>query len=342
MRKKMLACFLGTLIALAVVGCSSGGGSEGSGSNAATAPVLEKSILIKLAHGAPEEHSSHQGFLKFKEIVEAESKGVMTVEIYPNNQMGGDREIVEGTQFGNITGGYSSQSAIAGFAKEFAVLDAPFMFKSREEVYKVFDGEAGEKLLNYFEGINIKGLGYAENGFRNLTCNKEIRNPNDLKGVKIRVMESEIQILTWSSLNANPTPMAFGELFTALQQKVVDAQENPAEFIYTNKFYEVQDYLMLTRHIYSPLLMFVNLDFYKNLTPTHRSLVDTASKEAIAHNRKIATENEVKALEAIKNDIKIVDLSEKELQTFKDKMVPVYEAIKKKVGNDELVNLFLK
>jgi tripartite ATP-independent transporter DctP family solute receptor len=336
---KKIFMLAGIVVFVCAAGLFAGGGGE---SQAAGGASSREKILVKLAHGAPEEHSSHQGFLKFKEIVEARSNGVMTVEIYPNNQMGGDREILEGTQFGNITGGYSSQSAIAGFAKEFAVLDAPFMFQSREEVYKVFDGEAGRKLLTYFEAINIKGLGYAENGFRNLTCNKEIRSPNDLKGVKIRVMESEIQILTWSSLNANPTPMAFGELFTALQQKVVDAQENPAEFIYTNKFYEVQDYLMLTRHIYSPLVMFVNLGFYKNLTPDHQSLINTASKEAIAHNRKIATENEAKALEIIKNDIKIIELSEKELQAFKDRMIPVYETIKKKVGNDELVSMFLK
>ena len=338
MKKRMVVLFLIAAASAALLSCS--GGSSGGAT--ASAAAAKGSILIKLAHGAPVEHSSHAGFLKFQEVAEAGSDGVMKVEIYPNNQMGGDREILEGTQFGNITGGYSSQSPIAGFAKEFFVLDAPFMFKSREEVYRVLDGEPGQKLLSYFEKIKIKGLGYAENGFRNLTCNKEVHSPDDLKGVKIRVMENEIQILTWSSLNANPTPMAFGELFTALQQKVVDAQENPIEFIYTNKFYEVQNFLMLSRHIYSPLVMFVNLDFYTNLAPQHKDLIDKASREAIAHNRKVAAENELKAVEAIKNDIKIIELSEKELQSFKDKMGPVYAAIKKKVDNDELANLFLK
>ncbi|MCD8139249.1 MAG: TRAP transporter substrate-binding protein DctP [Planctomycetaceae bacterium] len=109
--------------------------------------------------------------------------------------------------------------------------------------------------------INLKGLGYTENGFRQLTANKPIMKPEDLAGIKLRVMENKIQMATWRTLGANPTPVSFGELFTALQQRTVDAQENPFELIYTNKFYEVQNYVMTTNHIYTPMPIFMNLEF---------------------------------------------------------------------------------
>ena len=298
-------------------------------------------ILITLAHGAPVEHSAHIGFLKFQELVEAGSDGAIRVQIFPNNQLGGDREILEGTQFGNITGGFSSQSPIAAFASEFFILDTPFLFASRDEAFEVLDGEPGQRLMSYLERINIKGLGFAENGFRHLTGNRVVRSPDDLRGVRIRVMENEVQILTWSSLNANPTPMAFGELFTALQQGVVDSQENPIEFIYSMKFYEVQNYLMLTQHIYSPLLFFLNLEFYNNLSPEHRELVNNAAREAILHNRRVAAENELRAKEILRNHMTIVELSESELQAFRALMPPVHSIIRQRMNNDELFNLFL-
>jgi len=242
--KKIVSLSLCLFLAIGMASVFAGGGGESAGGG---------TNLMRLAHGAPTEHSCHVALEKFKEIVEAGSSGSIKVELYPNQQMGGDREIVEGSQFGNITGGTPSTTPVAAFLKEFFILDAPFNFSTRDQVFKALDGEPGVKLLTYLEKINLKGLGYAENGFRNLTCNRLIRSPDDLRGVKIRVMENEIQILTWSSLNANPTPMAFGEVFTALQQKTVDAQENPFELIYTNKFFEAQSHLMLTSTSILPL-----------------------------------------------------------------------------------------
>ena len=299
-------------------------------------------ILIIVAHGATEDHSSQEGWLKFKEVIETESKGEMAVEIYPNQQMGGDREVIEGCQLGNITVGHSSCSPVAGFAKEYYVLDAPFVFGSREEAYAKLDGEPGQKLLDALEPINLKGMGFTENGFRNLTANKKILSPDDLKGIKIRVMENKIQMLTWSTLGANPTPIAFGELFTALQQKTVDAQENPLELIYTNKFYEVQNYVMTTNHIYTPMIIFINLEFYEDLSEEHQAIVMKAARASIDFQRAIAKDNEQKAIDAIKNSIEIVELTPEQRKTFQDKMGPVYEEVRKQVGNDALMDMFLK
>lgn len=351
-KNRMISLLIAAVLFVALfAGCGAGGDSASTSDAAsATASTAEASgesastetLLIKVAHGATEDHSSHIGWLKFKEIIETESNGSMKVEIYPNQQLGGDREVVEGTQLGNITAGHSSGSPIAAFAKEFYVLDAPFMFNSREEVYSVLDGDPGQKLLSYFEGIGLKGLGYTENGFRNLTANKLVTSPADLSGMKIRVMENTVQMLTWSSMGANPTPIAFGELFTALQQKTVDAQENPFELIYTNKFYEVQDYVIVTNHIYTPLIMFMNLDFYNAMTPEQQAIVDQAAKECIAVQRETAQANETNAIESIKDSIEIVELTEEQKQSFKDMMAPVYDEVRNQVQNDELVDLFIK
>ncbi len=299
-------------------------------------------VHITVAHGATEDHSSHEGWLKFKEIIEAESNGAMEVEIFPNQQLGGDREVVEGCQLGNVQVGHSSGSPIAGFASEFYVLDAPFLFSTREEAYATLDGEPGKMLLAAMEKINLKGLGYTENGFRQLTANKKILKPEDLAGIKLRVMENKIQMATWRTLGANPTPVSFGELFTALQQRTVDAQENPFELIYTNKFFEVQNYVMTTNHIYTPMPIFMNLEFYNELTPEQQAIVHKAAKESIDFQRGVARANEEKAIEAIKGGIEIVDLTPEQRKLFRDKMGPVYDMVRAEVKNDQIMDAFLK
>ncbi|MCC8189735.1 MAG: DctP family TRAP transporter solute-binding subunit, partial [Planctomycetes bacterium] len=221
------------------------------------------------------------------------------------------------------------------------VLDATFLFNTREEAYAKLDGEPGRILLDGLEKINLKGLGFTENGFRNLTANKQILQPDDLRGLKVRVMENKIQMLTWSSLGGNPTPVAFGELFTALQQGTVDAQENPFELIYTNKFYEVQNYVMTTNHLYMPMVTFINLDYYNDLSPEHQALIHRAAEESIAIQRRAAKANEDKAIAAIRDSIEIVDLTPEQRRAFQEKMGPVYDEVRAQVGNDELMRMFL-
>ncbi|MDR1626745.1 MAG: TRAP transporter substrate-binding protein [Spirochaetia bacterium] len=330
--KKIMVLSLCLLLAAGFAVFAGGSGESGG----------PKPLVITLAHGAPEDHCTHLGWLKVKEIIESGSQGAMKLEIHPAQQMGGDREVTEATQIGDIQLGHTAPSVLGSFVKEFFVLDAPFLFKTREDVYKSLDGDGGKKLLSYLDAARLKGLGYMENGFRNLTANKAVRSPADLRGVKVRVMESEIQILTWSSLGANPTPMAFGELFTALQQKTVDAQENPIEFIYMNKLHEVQSHLMTTRHLYSPVVLLANLDFYNKLTSEQKTLLDKGIAEGTAVNRKVAAENELKARGQMEKTVKFIELGSAELQAFQDKMGPVYAAIRKKVANDTLCNLFFK
>lgn len=334
--KKLLSI---SLIVILVVTMLAGCGA----SNESNEPeVNQETVEIKVGHGNPESNAIHEGWLKFKEIVEEKSGGNIEVKIYPNGQLGGDRELIEALQMGNVTMSSPSSAPLASFDKSFFVLDIPFLFKDREQVYSTLDGKAGKELLGSLESYNIKGLAFMENGFRNLTNSKiGVRTPEDLDGLKIRTMENEIHLAAWTLLGANPTPMAFGELFTALQQKTVDGQENPFELIYSVKFHEVQDYISKTQHIYSPYVIIINKDFYEGLSDANKKIIDEAVVEATNYQREIAKQKDLESEEAIKAaGVEVLDLTNEEKGMFKDKLVPLFDQVKEKAGA-EIVDLFI-
>ena len=256
-------------------------------------------LNIIAAHGAAETTSENMSFLKFKELVEEKTGGAVTVDLYPNQQLGGDREYTEACVQGNVTMGGPSTANIAPFVPALNAFETPFLFSDRETAYKALDSEAGKALLDSVESAGLKGLGYFENGFRHLTCNIEVNKLSDLKGLKIRTMENEIHLAIWKALGANPGPLAFGELYTALQQKSFDAQENPAELIYNTKFYEVQDHVYTTGHIYTPYIIYMNLDIWNGLNEKTQAAIQEAMDEAVAYCRQICAENEQKCFDAI-------------------------------------------
>ncbi|MCG8698605.1 MAG: TRAP transporter substrate-binding protein, partial [Bacteroidales bacterium] len=254
--------------------------------------------VIKVGHGLPEDTSLGQGFSKFKELVETNSNGSIEVEIYANGLLGGDRELTESVQLGNVTLTGVSATNLAPFAKEFFVLDSFFMFDSREHAYRVFDGTTGDNLSAALENKNMYGLAFWENGFRHLTNSKRIvAGPDDMRGIKMRVPENPVQIAAWSATGAGPTPMAWGELFTSLQQKVLDGQESTMESIEAMKFYEVQPYISLTGHKYSPFVVIINKEFYDSLSTAEKAIIDSAMKETTAFQRQVAAQREANGLE---------------------------------------------
>ena len=300
-------------------------------------------VVIKAAHGAPETNVQHLGWVKFKELVEAKSKGSLTVEIFGNNQLGPDREIAEATQMGSIDVVSNSTASATAFNKEFYVFDAPFLFSNRAEAYAAMDGDMGKAILVSEEQYNFKGLGFWENGFRELTNSKRaVRTPADAAGLKLRTMESSLHIATWRAIGANPTPMAFGELFTALQQKTVDGQENPMDLILAAKLHEPQKYLTKTNHNYSPLIVRMNLEFWNNLSADHKRIVEEAMAESTVWQRKTAEELDVRAEKLLRESgLHFTELTAEELQLFRDKVRPVYDMIKESVS-PELYALFEK
>jgi len=300
-------------------------------------------VTMKIGHGVTENTAMHLGWVKFKELVEERTKGEIFIDIYPNQQLGGDRELVEATQLGNIAGTAPSTSPVAAFNANFFIFDVPFMFADRESVYKVLDGEPGKAVLKTCEKYNMKGLGYFENGFRNLTNSKRpVHKPADLQGLKLRTMENPLHLAAWNALGANPTPMAFGELFTALQQKTVDGQENPMELIFNNKFFEVQPYLTKSQHIYTPYVVLFNLELWNDLSAEQQDIIQKSMDEAIAYQRQVALDADKKAEAGIRNGgTEVSPLTPENLALFQDKVKVVLPEVKKRV-DAPIYSLFIK
>ena len=223
----------------------------------------------------------------FKMRLEQESKGTLSCDIYTDNVLGSERELLEGCQFGNYDIVLATNATVASFENDIFCLDIPWLFDNKQQVYEVLDGPLGDRLADGLEESGFKLLQWQENGFRTLSTNKPINDMSDLKGVKIRIMENELQLQQWKDYGANPTPMAFTELFTALQQKTVDAQDNGAELTWQTKFYEVQSHYTYTKHIYSPYLILMSKDKFDGLTPEQQEIVMTAAANSVTFEREL-------------------------------------------------------
>lgn len=298
---------------------------------------------ITLAHGAAETTSMNQAALKFEELLEEKSGGAVQVEVFPNQQLGGDREFTEAGTQGNVDMGAPTSSNIAGFIPSLNVLDAPFVVTDRAKMYEVLDGEFGQQVLDSMQTANLQGLGFWENGFRCLTTNKEIKTLADMAGVKIRVMENDLHMTIWKSVGANPSPLAFGELYTALQQKTFDAQENPLELIYNTKFYEVQPYVYMTNHIYSAYIVWINLDKWNSMNAETQALVKECVQESMEYQRSLCIEAEQACRDAIDASgvSKVYEVDPALLAEIQAAVAPAYDMVRDTVG-DELVDAYFK
>lgn len=244
-------------------------------------------------------NSAKEAGVKFKELVETYSAGKMTVDLFQDNQLGDDKTAAEGVQNGDIDIAASSTSSLSTLYKDYYLYDTPYLFLNSREVYDVgFNGEAAQEMLNGVEAVGLKHMAMWENGFRNYTNNDHvIESPKDCKGQKIRTMENPIHMKAWKEIGANPTPMAFSELFTALQQGTVDGEENPIGIIYSNRFYEVQKYITLTQHVYTPYVVVMNPDKYDSLTDEQKEIVDRAMKEASEYQLECSARGEMEGIQ---------------------------------------------
>lgn len=254
--------------------------------------ALAADYTIRLAHTHTEEGQYYKGSELFKELVEERSNGRIKVEHYPAGQLGADRDIQEGVQMGIIQAGLSS-SPVVLLNDYFKLLDAPYLFVDRDHVTAVLDGPIGRHLAKPLEDVGIKHLAYWENGFRHITNNvRPINVPEDLRGIKLRTPESPVRMKTFQVLGANPVPMAFTELFGALQQGIVDGQENPLTTIYQASFQEVQRYLSLTNHVYSPVHLLMNKALFDSMPPDLQQIVEEAAQEVARFTRELGATND--------------------------------------------------
>lgn len=292
--------------------------------------------LMKLAVVTSEDRSLTKGLVKFGELVESKTNGSIKVEVYPNGQLGGDREVFESLQFGSIQGTTMSTGPIAQFVPKFNVFDLPFLFPNSEVAYGVLDGKIGTDLLAELESQNVIGLNYWENGFRHLTNGvKEVKTPDDVKGLKIRTLENDLHMDIWSELGANPTPMAFTELFAGLQQGVVDGQENPVGNVTANKFYEVQKYLSKTGHVYNASPFLISKDFWNSLSDEEKKAVQEAADEARDYQRELNQKEDEDGYKFLtENGMTVTDISDEEKEAFLEKVKPVYEKYSASIGEE--------
>jgi tripartite ATP-independent transporter DctP family solute receptor len=255
-------------------------------------PVRAQSpIKLRLAHSGQEAETQHLAALEFSKLAKERSNGQLQIQVYGASALGNDNTAVAGTRGGTIDFVLSGNPYFTGIVPRLNVLDLPYIFASSEHAYKVLDGSIGRGLLDEMEAHNMKGLAFLEVGFRNLTNSRRaVKTPDDVKGLKLRTTPNPAHIKAFQLLGANPAPMPIAEVYTALENKAIDGQENPATIVRNAKFYEVQKYMSMTRHAYTAEPLVMNKERFASLpAPLQQALLDAAKGAATFHrelNRK--------------------------------------------------------
>ncbi|MEA0564457.1 MULTISPECIES: DctP family TRAP transporter solute-binding subunit [Lysinibacillus] len=331
-RNLLLAMLLIVSAILAACGGSSGESADAEGK--------EKSYKLKMSVTVSDSSTWYEAAKKLADDMDKETDGRIKIEVFTNEQLsGGDSgKAVEGLAKGSIDLTFNSTIIYSILDQRFGVASAPFLLKDHSEVDKVFNGEGGEKLKELLAEKGVQALGYGENGFRQITNSKrEIKLPEDLNGLKIRIPGITMYTDLYRSLGTDPSTMTFSEVFTALQQGTIDGQENPIDVIASSKLEEVQDYLTLWNYSYDPLVLGMNKKLYDSLSDTDRELFDRLGKEAAAYQVKIAREKEASQIEDLKSKgMNVYTPTEEELEAFKKVVQPVYDKYTDIWGEDLL------
>lgn len=327
--KKIISIGLICLLALSMVAC--GGGGDNNTAVGESTGAGEYNFTLGL--DSPEDTVTFLFANKFKDIVAEKTDGKIQIQVYPNGQLGNDRELVESAQAGNVDFVVQNTAPQVNFIPELAVFDMANVFPDGKTARTVLDGPFLDTIAAEYEKAGLKLFGYADQGFRVMSTNKKIEKMEDFKGQKIRTMENPNHLEYWNALGANPTPMAFGEVYIGLQQGTIDAQENPYEVIVSAKLYEQQDYVINTNHILHLISLITNKDLYGSLPEEYQKIMDEAAAEAIQWARQEA-DNRVADRVSImeENGVEIIDLSEELYTEMQGKAAVVYESIRSKIG----------
>lgn len=298
----------------------------------------DEEIVLRFPHIVETDNPAHKAIELFKEEVEKESNGRIKVKIFPNAELyGSDREIIEALQLGNVEVSLVGTPSLGSFDKKFFVLDLPYIFDSKANAKKALSGELGDKLSASLEDINLKVMGYGHDSMRHILNNKKpIESPADLKGIKLRVQESEIQQDIFKAFGANPSPLSFGELYTSLQQNTFDGMDSTFSLIDSGKFYDVQKHISLTGHSYSGTITMMSKGVFdkipadlqevvlsagKNMEESYYELIDNSEEESFAKFKK-------------ENLLEINELTPEGHQEFVDASKSVYEKYSEIIGED--------
>jgi len=323
---RKLAILMAAIMVMLLTACGNGGTAAAAPAAAPAAPIsgTDETIILKAGNVIDINHPYSQAILMFGDIVAERSNGRLEVQLFHSSQLGNEADLLEGLTMGSVEIAAISSAPAAAFVPDIAVFDLPYLFRDRQHVYNVVDGELGTHFFNELQNVGVLGLGWWDNGFRNVTNSvRPIHTPEDLHGIRIRVMENPVPIATFNTIGANAVAMAWGEVFTALQQGAIDAQENPMSVIYLQRLYEVQDYLSLTEHFFSPGLFLMSDMIFQRLSAEDQQIVLEAAAEATVFQRLLSEQQAyefVDLAEAAGMQVNTVDKS-----LFIEAMAPVYE-----------------
>lgn len=334
--KKLAALFLCLAMVLSLAACggstgsedTSGGDTEGTSSNGET-------IVLRASSSTAPDHAYNLGLERFAELVDEGTNGAVQIDIFPNSSLGDERANIEDLQMGTLDIAVSSTGPLGNFVSDYLILDLPFLFTSYEHAHAVLDGEIGQELIAKLDDIGVVGGAFWENGFREMTNSiRPINTPEDCAGLKLRCMENQVHMDAFSALGMDPTPMAWSEVFTALQQGTIDGQENPIAIIYTNKVYEAQKYLAITNHVYSPAMILFSKTVLESLPEEYQTVLLDAAKEATEYERSCCEDGEaeqIAEMEAAGMEVTYPDTT-----LFQAAMAPVYEKYADQFGQENI------
>lgn len=298
--------------------------------------VGAQEIKAKLGTSLPDSHPQTIGARKFAELADKKSNGRIKISVFSGATLGSDQQMQAALRGGTQEFTVPSTATLANLVKEFGVIGLPFSFASERQADAVLDGPFGQSLLAKLPEKDLIGLAFWENGFRNITNSKRpIVKAEDVAGIKVRTMQNNLYIDLFNGLGANAVPMPVNELFTALETKAVDAQENPYTVVHAQKFYDVQKYLSTTGHAYDALVLVAGKKFWDSLQPADRSMLQAAAAEATAFQRQTSRSlNGSLRAELTKLGMQINDVSDAERQRMREKLAPVIAKHQAAVGED--------
>ena len=351
--KQIMACVSAAALAAASVsGCGGSGKTEtvaqttaaqtaakeeeAKAENAAEDAASGDKIVIKIAHVSQEGVPIDVASRKLGEMLSEKTGGRITVNVFPASALGNNTELLEQLQMGTLEMAISSVAFLGAFTDTTKLLDLPYLFQSNEAAEEVLDGEVGQTVFSNLEPAGFKGMAWLATGWRHVTANKEIHKPEDMKGLKIRVMENQMHIDHFNTLGASAVPMAFSELYTALQNGTMDAQENPFANIDGNRLYEVQKYIIKTGHIYDTSPLLASKTWWDSLSASDQELIQSCVNEMLAYERELSASNEAELEEKIgSNGTNTgVLITDEERQAFRDAAQPVYDKYVPEIGED--------
>jgi len=343
--KKLLSMLLATVMVLSLAACGNSEEEAAAPEENKEAEVSEEAaedvIVIKLGHSIQEETSTHRALMIFEEEVEKNSEGRVDVQLFPNGALGTERTMTESVQMGTLEMTTPGSFIVATFDPTVDVLSLPYLFPDEEAARTALSGEFGEKVAANLGDVGLMNLAWLENGIRHISNTKHpINTPADMKDLKLRTVENQIQMDFFSIWGASPTPMAYSELFTALQQGTVDAQENSIFLIKTSRFEEVTDYLTLSAHSYCAVPILINKAFFDGLPSDIQTILKDAAVLCRDKQYEFCDEDNAAALEYLKGAMEVNEITPENRQLFIDAAAPVYEDAREKLG-DELVDMAL-